>query len=423
MIERVKMKTLVKTFFVILLLAIQVNSQNYLEREFKGYTNPDELVSLSSSVSFNQAIALLSKISESTTGKRIVSTVESDEPIGIEINNMAYDKALVVLVQYHGLIYEEKEDVIIVKRKDDTSVERTPETYAPVTSRDIKISAVFFEMDVVESRKRGIDWKVLLSNKGLDFGGEAVSGSEGQGSSSDGTGTGGTTSNQNPPDFKLNASSDFDLGGFFGQATAIFRFFEEENLGEIIASPNIIVRDRNKGRIQVGSDFSVKQKDFAGNVVEQFFPTGTIIEVTPYVYREDNVNYMLLNLLVERSSFVQGELTTEIRKTNASTQVVMLNGEEAVLGGLYVNEETTVRTGVPFLKDLPWWFFGLRYIFGSDQRDIRKKELVILIKAEILPTLKERLTSTASRTLIKDEVEKHKEQIKYYKLNQSYNDK
>lgn len=421
MIERVKMKTIVRTLVVILFLTFQASPQKYLEKEFKGYTNPDELVSLSSGVTFNQAVALLSKISESTTGKRIVSTVESEEPIGIEISNMAFDKALVVLVQYHGLVYEEKEDVIVVKRKDDPSLERTPETYAPITSRDIKISAVFFEMDVNESRKRGIDWKVLLSNDGLQIGGEIVGeSSDQQSSSDDGSGSG---SNQNPPDFKLNASSDFDIGNFFGEATAMFKFFEEENLGEIIASPTIIVRDRNKGRIQVGSDFSVKQLDFAGNIIEKFFPTGTIIEVTPYVYSEDNVNYMLLNLLVERSTFSQSATTTEIRKTNATTQIVMLNGEETVLGGLYVNEESTVRTGVPFLKDLPWWFFGLRYVFGSDERIVRKKELVILLEVEILPTLKERLSSTTSKDLIEDEVENHRQKIKYYRLNQkSYNE-
>lgn len=421
MIERVKMKTIVRTLVVILFLTFQASPQKYLEKEFKGYTNPDELVSLSSGVTFNQAVALLSKISESTTGKRIVSTVESEEPIGIEISNMAFDKALVVLVQYHGLVYEEKEDVIVVKRKDDPSLERTPETYAPITSRDIKISAVFFEMDVNESRKRGIDWKVLLSNDGLQIGGEIVGeSSDQQSSSDDGSGSG---SNQNPPDFKLNASSDFDIGNFFGEATAMFKFFEEENLGEIIASPTIIVRDRNKGRIQVGSDFSVKQLDFAGNIIEKFFPTGTIIEVTPYVYSEDNVNYMLLNLLVERSTFSQSATTTEIRKTNATTQIVMLNGEETVLGGLYVNEESTVRTGVPFLKDLPWWFFGLRYVFGSDERIVRKKELVILLEVEILPTLKERLSSTTSKDLIEDEVENHRQKIKYYQLNQkSYNE-
>jgi len=405
------MKTTMKALFVILLLAVQAYPQQYLEKEFKGGTNPDEIVTLSPNVSFNQAISLLSKISESVTGKRIVSTVDSEDPIGIEINNMAYDKALVVLVQYKGLLYDEKEDVIVVKRKADVSEDKTSDNYAPVTARDVKISAVFFEMDVNKSRDRGIDWKVLLSHKGFQIGGEAVS----QGNSS--SSSDGGTSTQTPPDFNVSTSSDFELGNFFGEATAMFRFFEEENIGEIIASPSIIVRDRKQGRIQVGSDFSVKQKDFAGNVIEKFFPTGTIIEVTPYVYYEDNISYMLLNILVERSSFVQGELTTEIRKTNATTQVMMLNGEEVVLGGLYINEETSDRTGIPFLKDLPWWFFGLRYIFGSDSKVLNKKELVILLKAEILPTLQERLSGQASKTLIRDEVKSHENQIKYYKLN------
>lgn len=417
MIERVKMKTTFRTFFVILILflAVQVFPQEYLERQFKGYTNPNELVTLSPSLPFNQAIELLSKISESTTGKRIVSTVQSEKEIGIEITNMAYDKALVVLVQYHGLMFDEKEDVIVVRRKDDPSTERTPETYASVDTRDIKISAVFFEMDVNESRERGIDWKVLFSKDGLSLGSEIV------GTTSSAGDQGGQQ--QVLPDFNISGSSEFEAGSFFGEATAMFKFFEEENLGEIIASPSVIVRDRNKGRIQVGSDFSVKQRDFAGNVVEQFFPTGTIIEVTPFAYNEDNVDYLLLDILVERSSFAQGELTTEIRKTNATTQVVMLNGEETVLGGLFVNEETTIRTGVPFLKDLPWWFFGLRYIFGSDSRVIAKKELIILLQVEILPTLKERLSSTVKKDLIDDEVKQHKQKIKYYQLNQkSYNE-
>jgi type IV pilus assembly protein PilQ len=233
---------------------------------------------------------------------------------------------------------------------------------------------------------------------------------------------GGTPTNT-PPDFKINSESKFDLGNFYGEATAMFKFFEEENIGEIIASPNIIVRDRNKGRIQVGSDFSVKQRDFAGNVIEKFFPTGTIIEVTPYIYEEDNVNYALLDILVERSSFVQSETTSEIRKTNAETQTVLLNGEQAVLGGLFVNDETVVRTGIPFLKDLPAWFFGLRYLFGSDQNITRKKELVILLQVEILPTLKERLSSTTTENLIKSEVDKHNDMIKFYQLNERLNDK
>ena len=79
------------------------------------------------------------------------------------------------------------------------------------------------------------------------------------------------------------------------------------------------------------------------------------------------IDYVLLNILVERSSFILNDQTTEIKKTNASTQVLVLNGEETILGGLFVNEETVVRNGIPFLKDLPWWVFGIRYLTGSDQ--------------------------------------------------------
>jgi type IV pilus assembly protein PilQ len=408
------MKTTMKSFLFALIFTVQILPQEYLEKQFTGYRSPDELITLSANVSFNQAVALLSKVSESVSGKRILSTVDLDQPIGIEINNMAYDKALIVLIQYAGLTYEEKEDVVIIKRKNEAAVDRSSENYASVETREVKISALFFEMDVSESKKRGIDWKILLSKKGLDVGGEIIGNEQEQQTTS-----GGQSSIQKPPDFNLNASSDFDLGGFFGEATAMFKFFEDENIGEIIANPSIIVRDRNKGRIQVGSDFSIKQRDFAGNIIETFFPTGTIIEVAPYVYKEDEINYMLLKILVERSSFSQGELTTEIRKSNATTQVVMLNGEETVLGGLFVNDESKIRTGIPILKDLPWWFFGLKYLFGSDETVVRKRELVILIKAELLPSLKERIAGKPSDNILKDEVYKRRKDIKYYRLNQT----
>jgi len=405
------MKTFTITLLLILGLTFQSYSQQYLEKEFKGYTNPEELVTMSASLPFSQAIDLLSKVSEKFTGKNIVSTVSSDAPIGIEINNMPYDKALVVVVQYNGYAYEEKENVIVVKKREESDQNRTSDNYAPVNAREVKISAVFFEQDVNKSRERGIDWRLLLSGKGIDLGTELSTGAT---PVTTGTGTGTQTQGNN---FDVNGHGTFESGNFLGDATAVFKFLESESVGDIIASPNVIVREGQQGRIQVGSDFSVKQRDFAGNVVEKFFPTGTIIEVTPYVYTEEGINYTLLKLNVERSSFAAGETTTEIKKTTATTQIVMLDGEETILGGLYDNEQTTDRVGIPFLKDLPWWVFGIRYLTGSDKVVDTKKELVILIKAELIPTLKDRLAGPRSENLIKDEIMKNRQRIKYYQLN------
>jgi Flp pilus assembly secretin CpaC len=398
------MKTFLYSILITLIFTGSILPQKYWERRLKDYFNPDELVTMSQSLPFSEAIALLSKVSESTTGKRIVSTIVSQNPIGIEIESMPYDKALFIIVQYAGFVLEEKEDVIIVKRIAQEEV-KPEDIYASVDSREVKISAVFFEVDVEETKTRGIDWKFLLSQNGLNINSEILSEAT--------TSTG--TESSIPAQYNLGASGDFKVGDFYGQATALFKFFENNGLGEIISAPNIIVRDKNKGRIQVGSDFSVRTLDFAGNTVEKFFPTGTIIEVTPHVYSEKGIDYILLNIMVEKSSFVLNTTTSEIKKSTATTQVLNLNGEESILGGLFVNEESITRNGIPFLKDLPWWVFGIRYLTGYDQTVNRKKELVILLKTELLPTLKERLENPIKNPL-NTEISKQQNRIKYYQM-------
>ncbi len=414
------MKTIVTYFILSLFLVLQIFPQKYWERRFKDYTNPDELVTMSESLPFNQAVELLSKVSESITGKRIVSAVERTEPIGVEIVNLPYDKAMLIIVQYANLIFEERQDLIVISSKT-AEEERSADTYASVNSRQVKISAVFFEMDVQKTKKIGIDWKILLNGESTDLGG--LLRTEPEKTSEDDGGEGGETQDALQPEFNLGIASDFSIGSFFGQATALFRFFETEGLGEIISSPSIIVRDKSKGSIQVGSDFSVRTRDFAGNTVEKFFPTGTIIEVMPYIHNEEGLDYILLDILVERSSFSQNETTTEIRKTNATTQVILLDGEETVLGGLFVTEEAIVRNGIPFLKDLPWWVFGIRYLTGSDETITRKKELIILLKAEMVPTLKERFAHPDTRNIIQSQIERDRDRMKYYKLNEISFDK
>ena len=165
------MKTVIYSLLLIFMFIGNIFPQKYWERRLKDYNNPDELVTMSQTLPFNEAIALLSKVSESTTGKRIVSTVASDQPIGFEVESMPYDKALFMIVQYNGFLIEEKEDVIVVKRVQGEEV-KPEDIYASVDSREVKISAVFFEVDVAKTKEVGVDWKVLLSQNGLNLGSE-----------------------------------------------------------------------------------------------------------------------------------------------------------------------------------------------------------------------------------------------------------
>ena len=401
----------------ILLVVIILTSPIYAQRQvfeerLKGYVNPEEIVTISENTPFDKAIEVLSKVSEKLTGKRIVSTAGVTTPIGIEINKMPYMKALLTIVQYNNLQYEEKEDVIVVKKKFNKVQNLTEDVYAPISSREVNISAVFFEASVAEMRERGINWEALFAKAGISIGGGLTSFQAANSNSTSGT-------QQKPPDFNITPSYDFNLGDFTGNISGVLKFFESKNLGEIIAKPNITVRDNMKGRIQIGSDISVKQRDFAGNVVEKFFSTGSIIEVTPHIYTEDGIDYVLLKVMVERSSFVPDAVTTEIKKTSASTELLMLNGEETAIGGLFVNEEINNRRGIPILKDLPWWLFGIRYLTGYDQKQIIKKEIIIILKMDILPTLKERIAkkkeNLIKKQILKDHQDLQKYQIKAFK--------
>jgi type IV pilus assembly protein PilQ len=181
----------------------------------------------------------------------------------------------------------------------------------------------------------------------------------------------------------------------FANVTAVARVFAAHDLGEVLSGPQLIVRSGEKGRIQVGQDFSIKERDFSGNLLDKFYSTGTIIDVTPQVIVENGVNFVRLKVDVERSSLVPAQGSIILNKTKAATDVLLLDNEETIIGGLYNNEVQEVRVGVPFLKDLPWYVLGLRYLFGYNKEEVRKKELIILLKAELVPTLQERITQKA----------------------------
>ena len=69
----------------------------------------------------------------------------------------------------------------------------------------------------------------------------------------------------------------------------------------------------------------------------------------------------------------------------------VITSEETVVGGLVTNEAKSLRHGIPFLKDLPWWVFGLKYLFGYEELTVDKKELIIVLRADIVPSIEKRV--------------------------------
>lgn len=403
--------------FLLIFLSISLHAQVNFEKDLTDFTNPEELVTLSQAIPFNEAIDVLSTVSEKLTGKKIVSHANVSTPIGIEITNMPYWKALIIITQYNDLAYEERESVIVVKSKLDGSSDLSDDIFADVDSREVNISAVLFEANITELKEQGINWEFLFAQDGIELGSSLVTFGEEQEQQTQ-------TSQlvEATPEFLLETASDFTTGNWNGSAKAAFKFFETNGLGEIISRPTVTVRDKKKGRIQIGSDISIKQRDFAGNVIDVFYSTGTIIEVTPYIYDDDGLTYMLLQIDVERSSAQPGVVSTEIRKTKATTELLMLDGEQSVIGGLLVNEEIEVRRGIPFLKDLPWWVLGIRYLTGYDETQVIQKEVIILIEADLVKSLKERIAEKQHNKYFEEKQRNHDALQKYLNQRKRFNE-
>lgn len=396
-----------KILILVLFFSLSISAQSYRSLKAMLSQDSENLVTISKTASVDQAIDVLSKISKQVINKVIILDQNMPVPVGIEITNLNWYKALEIIAKLHNLELVEKEDFIKLVPQQKFSEAEIPDILKGVDfrTREVTISAVFFELDVNKAKERGINWRTLFSKGGADVGIRF-----------------GETSNEI---FDWNSTTDsraLDIGirgdvnvfGSIAKATSLFNFLESNQLGEVIASPQITVRDRVKGEIQVGSDFSTREKDFAGNTIERFYSTGTIIRVTPYVLNENGKDYILLDLNVERSSAIPGQISTEVKRTKANTNVLLLDGEETIIGGLFINEDKKERTGIPFLKDLPWWVFGIKYLAGRDVITSARKELIIVLKAKLNPSLYERVVSR-EKDLIRDKIEYYDEQIEKIK--------
>lgn len=371
---------------------IGVNAQGLTPAERKAlrdYSPPQELVSIAPTTSLDKALAVISEVSKRFTNKIIIDTERRTMPINVDIQGFQWRDALETICRKNNLAFTEFENYIQITSSaqgegtgNQVSAGRpagaagVPATeimkeVVSFRSREIKISAVFFEVNLSRLEEVGLNWSFMKSTQNYSAAAEF-----------------------NAADAVTNSifKTEVTPKMSFANINFVAKLFSDYKLGEILSGPTLIVRSGEKGKIQVGQDFSIRERDFAGNLIDKFYSAGTIVNVNPQVVVEQGVPFIHIDVDVERSSVTPGQISTIINKTQAQTNLLLLDGEETIIGGLYNNEMQSVRTGVPFLKDLPWYVFGLRYLFGYEREETTKKELVILMKAELVPTLQERIT-------------------------------
>lgn len=346
------------------------------EREF---VNPEEVIILSNEISFNDALDIIEEFAIQYRNKIFINRATFSGPIGIDIPQMHWEDALFRITAANNMVVNElnryyeifdvpEDEIELVE--DERPRRGIEDVVVNFETREIEISATFFQGDRRLIRELGIDWTSIYNGRVRlqNFSAASVG--------------------QDVFEAETNWTDIFNSGW---DINALFSAFETTDNGEILSSPTIKVMDGEEGRIQVGQDFSIKQRDFAGNITDRFFNTGTILRVQPKVFYHEGEPFIYMRINAERSTAQPDPISTIVNKQEAETDLLLLSGESTVIAGLYETEVLRTRRGIPILKDLPGWFFGLRYLFGYESTENVTQELVVLIKATLVPTLEERL--------------------------------
>ena len=178
------------------------------------------------------------------------------------------------------------------------------------------------------------------------------------------------------------------LGKF--NLTSFLDALQEVRLADVQAEPSIVTLDNRKAEILSGEETPIRIIDIgslsqggttaqAPRATVSFKETGIILTVTPHI---TNNRKILMTLHAERSQLqpAASDLGYTFLKQRADNELLVGDGETAVIGGLTVTSVTQSKVGIPLLVDLP--FIGK--LFGETRTEEDKNDLLILVTPHIV---------------------------------------
>ena len=357
----------------------------------------DEFVSVPPDTPFSDFVQYINPLFQRRYGKPLVDPTGRTSPIGFSTTGLNFVDALGFILDNEGLVIREGARYFQVGLPDApvSGVRGGAADLPEATDREVRIDGLIFEVNLNRVREIGSDWSsVFGSQQGGQQGGQ-----QGQ--------------QQDRLRFFLRTRSFFDAISEvivgpdridLAELNSIFRLLETNGVGRTISAPSIKVRSGQTGRIQSGSDIPFTVRDFSGNTVNQFVSTGVIVEAIPTVIQGEDENgnsieFVHLVVGVERSNSRPTAAGIAIDKNEGETDLMLLDGEQTVIGGLYGTEQSFERRGIPILKDLP----VLGYFFGVTTRTETERELIIILKSTLVDRLSTRLRQSPPNNLIQQE--------------------
>ncbi len=152
---------------------------------------------------------------------------------------------------------------------------------------------------------------------------------------------------------------------------------------KILAKPNVVTMNGRKAEILIGSRIPViveRLENGALTTATEYKDAGIKLTYTPLISEKDEIT-ATLRAEVSTPYLVPEMRAYRIITRQADTMVRLKSGDEIVIGGLIDKETTETFRKVPILGDIPI----LGKLFQSKSHSVEESEIIIIIRAELLP--------------------------------------
>ena len=325
-----------------------------------------------------------------------VQQIEDSEPLRTEVFTLNYMKAADLLK-----IINDPKQKILSKRGSATQDVRTNNVFVQdIPKRLEQVQSIIKKTDVAVKQVMIESRLVVATQKfskdlGARFGVQSqaqsgntttfIGGSLDSTSAVTTTGPGGITKGTG------GLNSNLPVSGSFGSfALSVFRLpaglllnlelsaLESDQRGKVISSPRVTTANQQKAVISQGTKIGYLQASSSGAATVAFIDAVLSLDVTPQITPD---NKIIMDLEVKKDSV--GAILAGIPSVDTQsvkTQVLVSNGETAVLGGIYEQTQNDNVDQVPFFGNLP--IVGNLFKRTTKQND--KSELLIFITPKIM---------------------------------------
>ncbi|MFQ5543724.1 MAG: type IV pilus secretin PilQ [Nitrospiria bacterium] len=277
-------------------------------------------------------------------------------------------------------------DIMVDQRVNTLIVKDVQEKILAITKLvkilDTKTPQVLIEARIVQvqpsfEKSLGIKW-------GADF-------SASTGGNLIGIGNASSTSpfNAPVPDFAVNLPAAPNFGGIgfsFGRLTQnAFNLDlrlsagQTQGLTRIVSTPKISVLDNQEARIEQGESFPLDTTSQQGTQTN-FFDANLVLQVTPHISADGGI---MMEIIIKKNAVGEtrpGASGPSIIKKEAATNVLVMNGDTVVIGGIYETTKTNSTSGIPYLMNVPY----LGSLFKTTTKRENTSELLVFITPTIL---------------------------------------